>query len=459
MTAAELVRGYRSGEISPVEATKAALATIAAHDHTLNAFVLVDEPSALRAADASQRRWAAGTPLGSADGVPTAIKDLELTRGWPTLRGSHLAGAAGPWEEDAPSVARLREAGAVLLGKTATPEFGWKGVTDSPRFGVTTNPWDTARTPGGSSGGSAAAVAAGMCAWAVGTDGGGSVRIPASFTGTVALKPTGSLVPMYPPGASGLLSHRGPMTRSVRDAAAMLDVMARFDGRDWTALPTPPDSFTSGLENGVKGLRVGFSRDLGFVRNDPEVEAAVVAAAGALGELGAVVEEADPGFADPVEPFCVLWFSGIAAALRKFSEADLDRLDPGLRECGERGRAMSAADHVDAMAACADLGLRMARFHERYDVLVTPTMPITAFEAGQNCPDGWPSPLWTSWTPYTYPFNMTRQPALSVPCGFTRAGLPIGLQIVAARHQDATVLRAGHAYETATDWSDLAPPL
>ncbi|GAA5162632.1 amidase [Pseudonocardia eucalypti] len=450
LTAAELVHGYRTGELSPVAATHAALDTIAARDGELNAFTHVDAEGALASAAASERRWRRGEPLGAADGVPTAIKDLLLTDGWPTLRGSWLVDEGGSWVEDEPSVARLREAGAVLLGKTTTPEFGWKGVTDSARHGVTVNPWHTGMTAGGSSGGSAAAVAAGMCTWALGTDGGGSVRIPAAFTGTVGLKPTGGLVPLYPPSSNGHLSHRGPITRSVRDAAALLDVLARADTRDWAWTPSPVRPFRAGIEGGVAGMRVAYSADLGYGRTDPEVAGPVEAAVGVLGELGARVERVDPGFGDPVEAFQVIWFAGIARTLRGYSAAELERVDPGLLRCAKLGAAYSATDYLDAMAECAALGLRMTRFHQRYHLLVTPATPIAAFPVGQDCPPGWPSSLWTSWTPYTYPFNMTRQPALSVPCGFTGAGLPVGLQIVAARYEDARVLRAGLALERHT---------
>lgn len=453
-SATELVEGYRDGTLSPVEATRAALEAVDTHDPRVNAFVLVDHDGALAAARESEKRWRSGEPLGPGDGVPTSIKDALLTRGWPTLRGSHLIDAAGPWDDDAPCVARLRETGAVLLGKTTTPEYSWKGVTDSLRHGVTGNPWNPLLTAGGSSGGSAAAVGLGMGPWSVGTDGGGSVRIPAAFTGTVALKPTYGLVPFYPPSPFGTLSHAGPMTRTVRDAAALLDVITGFDARDWAAMPTPTTSLRSGLDTGVAGLRVAFSPRLGFVRNDPEVEAAVRAAVDVLASAGAVVDETDPGFGDPVDAFHVLWFAGEAKVLASYGPLDTlaGRIDPGLHRTALVGETFSAADYLDAMAVRMQLGSLMGRFHRTYDVLVTPTLPIPAFPAGQDVPDGWSSPDWTSWTPYTYPFNMTQQPALSVPCGFTAAGLPIGMQIVGARHSDALVLRVGEAYQRATDW-------
>ncbi|CAM4156454.1 Glutamyl-tRNA(Gln) amidotransferase subunit A [Mycobacterium basiliense] len=461
-TATELVAGYRNKTISPVEVTEAALNAIDTLDGVVNAFVLVAAEDAIAAARASEARWQAGEPLGPADGVPTSIKDALWTRGWPTVRGSHLIDATGPgWDEDAPAVARLRESGAVLLGKTTTPEYSWKGVTDSPRYGVTANPWDPTKTAGGSSGGSAVAVALGMGAWSIGTDGGGSVRIPAAFTGTVALKPTYGLIPHYPPSPFGTLAHVGPMTRTVRDTAALLDVLTGFDARDWSAMPTPAASFLAGLDDGISGLRVAFSPNLGFVRNCAEVDSAVRAAVDVLVDAGAHVDEVDPGFGNPVQAFHVLWFAGAAKVLQAHGSLDAwtGRIDPGLHRVATLGATYTVADYLDAMAVRTELGRLMGEFHQTYDVLVTPTLPLGAFPAGQDVPDGSASPDWTSWTPYTYPFNLTQQPALSVPCGFTAAGLPIGLQIVGARHADPLVLRVGQAYQSGTDWHLRTPRL
>ncbi len=457
MTAAELVAGYQDRTFSPVDATQAALDAIDARDDRVHAFVLVDRESALASARAAEKRWHEGNPIGPADGVPTSIKDILLTKGWPTLRGTRLIDESGPWDDDAPAVARLREAGAVFLGKTATPEFAWKGVTDSAKNGVTGNPWGADLTAGGSSGGSAAAVGLGMGTWSVGTDGGGSVRIPAAFTGTVGFKPTYGLVPTYPASPFGTLSHAGPMTRSVIDAAAMLDVLTGFDSRDWSAMPTPLGSFASDIDGGVVGLRVAFSPDLGYVANDPEVEQAVRAAVDVLSDAGADITEVNPGFEDPLEAFNVLWFAGAAMILQPYADQDLDDVDPGLREAAEIGRGSTALDYVDANSTRVALGVTMGQFHQDYDLLVTPTMPIPAFTAGQAAPDGWASQQWTSWTPYTFPFNMTQQPALSVPCGFTSTALPVGLQVVGPRHADALVLRAGQAYERSTNWRQRRP--
>ncbi|GAA1288279.1 amidase [Pseudonocardia aurantiaca] len=456
LTASELVAAYGDGELSPVEATEAVLARVAERDADVNAFCLVDADTAVAAAKAAEERWRRGEPAGAIDGVPVSIKDILLTAGWPTLRGSRTVDPAGPWTVDGPHVARVREAGAVLFGKTTTPELGWKGVTDNPLTGVTRNPWNTSRTAGGSSGGSAAAVLVGMGPLSLGTDGGGSVRIPAGFTGTTALKPTYGRVPHFPPSPFGTLAHVGPMTRSAADAALLLDVISGADARDpWALAPAGPA--VDGLGAGVAGLRIAASPTLGYVELHPEVATAFAAAVRVFEDLGAMVEEADPGFADPVAEFEVLWFSGAAKSIEALGPEQRALMDPGLIEVAEQGSRMTALQYLGAMAVRNELGTLMGEFHGRYDLLLTPTLPIPAFEAGVEVPAGWARERWTSWTPFTYPFNMTQQPAASVPCGFTADGLPVGLQIVGRRHADNAVLAAAHAYQQATDWHHRRP--
>ncbi|WP_333775396.1 amidase [Streptomyces sp. IBSBF 3136] len=446
LTAVQLLDGYRKGEFSPVEATEQALLRARRIQPEVNAFARLTEEDALAGARESAERWRRGAPAGLLDGVPVTVKDLLLLRGHPTLRGSKTIAEQGRWEEDAPSVARLREHGAVFLGKTTTPEYGWKGVTDSPLTGVTRNPYDPSRTAGGSSGGSAAAVALGAGPLSLGTDGGGSVRIPAAFCGIFGLKPTYGRVPLYPASAFGTLSHVGPMTRDAADAALLLDVIGHPDPRDWSALPPPPGSFTAALDEGVRGLRVAYSPSLGGqVAVRPGVAAAVRRAVAGLADLGAYVEEADPDFSDPVDAFHTLWFSGAARLTQSFSPNRRRLLDPGLREICAQGARFGALDYLAAVDVRMDLGRRMGRFHERYDLLVTPTLPVTAFEAGREVPAGSGLRRWTGWTPFTYPFNMTQQPAATVPVGLDDDGLPVGLQVVAARHRDDLVLRASHA--------------
>ena len=447
LSATDLVAAYRAGALSPVEAVAACLDRIDALDGTFNGFCLVSE-TALDEARGSEARWRTGAPLGPLDGVPTSIKDILLTRGWPNLRGSRTVDPAGPWDDDAPAVARLREAGAVLVGKTTTPEFGWKGMTDSPLTGITRNPWDPSRTAGGSSGGAAVAAACGMAALNIGTDGGGSIRMPAGFSGIVGLKPTFGVVPAWPLSVFGTVAHLGPMTRTVADAALMLDVMAAPDHRDWHAVPVRIDA-SHGLEDGVAGLRIAYSSTLGYAEVDPEVSALVARAAAAFEELGAHVEEVDPGFDDPDETFRRHWFPSAAYAVAQVPAERRAEMDPGLLEIARQGEAMTLQEHLAAVQARGALGLLMNRFHETYDLLLTPTLPIPAFAADPaERPAGFPAdPDWPRWTPFTYPFNLTQQPAASVPCGLTAAGLPVGLQIVGAKFADALVLRAARAYE------------
>jgi aspartyl-tRNA(Asn)/glutamyl-tRNA(Gln) amidotransferase subunit A len=451
LTAVQLVDGYRKGEFSPVEVTRAALERAERIQPEVNAFVRITAEEALAQARESADRWRRGAPTGLVDGVPVTVKDILLMRGAPTLKGSKALSEKGRWDEDAPSVARLREHGAVFLGKTTTPEFGWKGVTDSPLSGVTRNPHDPSRTAGGSSGGAAAAVALGAGPLALGTDGGGSVRIPAAFCGIFALKPTYGRVPLYPASAFGTLAHVGPMTRDAADAALMLDVIGAPDARDWSGMGPSAVSHQDVLREGVRGLRIAYSPSLGGqVRVQPGVSAAVRRAVERLARLGAYVEETDPDLTDPVDAFHTLWFSGAARVTQHFGPYQRELLDPGLREICGLGARYSALDYLAAVDVRMDLGRRMGRFHASYDLLVTPTVPITAFEAGAEVPKGSGHRRWTGWTPFTYPFNMTQQPAASVPVGVDGDGLPVGLQIVAARHRDDLVLRAAHALDAVT---------
>jgi aspartyl-tRNA(Asn)/glutamyl-tRNA(Gln) amidotransferase subunit A len=448
LAATELVDCFRTRELSPLEALDACLARIAERDPAVNAFRLVDEERAREHAAAAEARWTRGEPNGLLDGVPVAIKDVLLTRGWPTLRGSKALDPAGPWDVDAPAVASLTRHGAVAVGKTTTPEFGWKGLTDSPLDGITRNPWDTAMTPGGSSGGSAAALAAGMVPLALGTDGGGSIRIPCGFCGVAGLKPTYGRVPAWPASPFGVLAHTGPMARTVGDVALLLDVLSEPDRRDWTALEPPAVHFRDPT-GGVEGLRIAFSGDLGYASVDPEVAQAVARAAERLEALGAHVERIDPGFADPRPAFQMLWFAGAARILADLPGGSEQLLDPNLVRTARLGAAHTALDYLRALQARDAIGLRMSEFLATWDLLVTPTLPIPAFEAGVDVPPGSDDPDWPSWTPFTFPFNLTQQPAGSVPCGFTATGLPVGLQIVGPRYGDALVLRAMAAYEAA----------
>jgi aspartyl-tRNA(Asn)/glutamyl-tRNA(Gln) amidotransferase subunit A len=452
LSATELIAHYRRKALSPVEATQAVLDRIERFDGAVNAFCLVDPERALEGARASEDRWRRGAPVGMVDGVPATIKDVVLSKGWPTLRGSRAVARDQPWDEDAPVTARLREQGAVLIGKTTTPEFGWKAVTDSPLTGITRNPWDLARTPGGSSGGAAAACALGMGALHIGTDGGGSIRIPASFTGIFGLKPSFGRVPAWPLSPFGTVAHLGPMTRTVSDAALMLNVLALPDARDWHALPFDPRDHRIGLEDGVRGLKIAFSPDLGYAEVDPEVAQLVASAAAAFAELGAEVEQADPGIADPRATFVAHWYGGAASILRHYDERQRAVMDKGLVEIATEGARIRLLDYLEAVDRRGALGEQMRAFHERFDLLLTPSVPIAAFAAGVELSDPARQERWFDWAPFSHPFNLTQQPAASVPCGLTAAGLPVGLQIVGPMHADALVLRAARAFEALQPW-------
>lgn len=447
-SANRLIAAYRRKEISPVEVTQAVLDGIEAFDPAVNAFCVVDAEGAMDAARASEARWLSGEPMGLVDGVPTTIKDIVLAAGWPTLRGSLSTEAKQDWNDDAPVTARLREHGAVLLGKTTTPEFGWKGVTDSPLTGITRNPWNTGLTPGGSSGGAAAACALGLGALHIGTDGGGSIRIPAGFTGIFGLKATFGRIPAWPASPFGTVAHVGPMTRTVADTALMLNVLAEPDVRDWHALPASGQDYRLGIEDGVRRLRIAYSPDLGYVEVDPEVAKAVAKAASVFADLGAQVEEVPGPFENPAECFRVHWYLGATTLLARFTQQQRERMDPGLVEIAKEGAACSIAEYMQAMADRAALGERMGQFHQQWDLLLTPTLPIPAFAAGRESPETETDARWRDWTPFTYPFNLTQQPAASVPCGFTAAGAPIGLQIIAGKYAEALVLRAARAFES-----------
>ena len=456
-SAVSLIERYRARTLSPVEATRVLLDRLDRLQPKLNAFCIVDRAGALAAAHRSEERWRRGEPMGPLDGVPVTVKDLMLMRGFPTLRGSHLVDRDQDWSEDAPAVARLREAGAVILGKTTTPEFGWKALGDSPLTGITRNPWDASRSSGGSSAGAAAAAAAGIAPLHLGSDGAGSIRTPSAFCGIFGFKPSFGRVPAYPPSPLGLLSHLGPMARTVADAALLLGVLGRPDHRDPYALPPEDRDWRDGLDAGVKGWRVAYSPNLGYARVDAEIAAAVAAAAREFEALGAVVEQVDQIFESPRDALFTLWAAGVAALLHGFPDERKGLADPGLLATAAAGEKFSAVDWVGADLVRNALGRQMGAFHQRYDLLLTPTMPIPALPVGQDLNDPASERHWIDWSPFSYPFNMTRQPAASIPCGLTAAGLPVGLQIVGPLYADDRVLRAARAFETTQP--ERRPPL
>ncbi|MCD7107828.1 amidase [Rhizobium sp. DKSPLA3] len=461
MTAAELSALFSTGKASPVEAARAALDRIERFNPAVNAFAHVVPESAMAEARASETRWAKGEALGPLDGAPTTIKELTAVVGIPWRRGSNLTDTA-PAQHEILVVKRLRAAGAVLLGTTTSPEFGWKGVTHGPAFGNTLNPWRTDRASGGSSGGAAVAAALNMGVLHEGSDGAGSIRIPGSWSGVFGIKPTFGWLPADAASPLMQLAHRGPLTRTVEDSALFLNAVT---GPSPDALygdcPAPVPDWLEATKGGVKGLRIGYSRTFGYASVAPDVAAAVERAADRLAGMGAIVEEVHPGFASPLEALRVLWFAAESVIVDRFARDDAHRarMDPGLVAIAEIGRRFSAQEFLAAEHVRAELKVTMARFHERYDALLSPTMPITALEAGIDFPEGEGMTDWTDWSPFTYPFNMTGQPAVSVPCGFDGGGLPIGVQFVAARFRDDIVLRLSSAYQAAYPEAFPAAPV
>ena len=459
LSGSELLRRYRRRELSPVEVVSDALARIERFEPQINAFVMLDQEGALAAARASQARWAKGEPQGLLDGLPATVKDNIDVKGMPSRKGS-LTTSAGAATADAPAPARLREQGAIVLGKTTLPEYGWIGVCHSPLSGITRNPWNRERTPGGSSGGAAAAALLNLGVLHLGTDGAGSVRIPAAFTGVFGIKPSYGRVAAFPASPFTVLAHQGPLTRTVTDAALMLSVIGGPDARDTTAWNTPAPDFRIGLDDGMRGLRIAWSPRLGYVKQlDPDVEAATVKAAQVFADLGAIVEQVDPGFAEPLDTIMTLWYGVSTAIIGAMPPGEQEKMDPGFRRIAEEGRGVTLAAYLAAHAARTHLAEHMRQFHERYDLLLTPQMPLTALEVGRVTPaDGRFGAGWIDWSPFTYPFNLTQQPAASVPCGFAADGLPVALQIVGPPRNDALVLRAARAFESAQPWPALGAP-
>lgn len=446
-TAAGLSELYRNGKASPVEALEAVLTRTTRLNPTINCFSHVDEDGALKAARASELRWKKGAPLSELDGVPVSIKELVRVKGWAARMGSKLTDTA-PVEEDAPAVARLREAGAVVFAHNTSPEYGHKGVTDSLLNGITRNPWRLDRTPGGSSGGAGAAVAAGLGPIAIGTDGGGSVRGPSSFSGLVGLKPTFGRVPAWPPSMTGDLANTGPITRTAQDCALTMNVIAQPDQRDAYALPDDGMDYVRALAGDFKALKIGFVLRFGDHPLDPEVAASVTRAAKEFASLGCEVEEVQAPFpyAEAGRAFTVHWCSALQRLLQLFPQARHGEFDPNLLTWAEEGKRFTVQDVVDAQVTRRELAIAWNLFFAKYDLLLSPTVAVVPFAAGQNDPPGEDGKPNTRWSPYTAQFNMSRHPAVSVPCGLNSEGLPIGLQIASGHYRDALILRATARY-------------
>ncbi|WP_243430201.1 amidase [Alcaligenes sp. SORT26] len=430
-SADELRRLYQSKVVSPVDVARATLDAVDRWNPIVNAYCYLNRVLTLQEAAESEARWIAGAERGPLDGIPYGVKDLLLVRGLPTGYGSSAARITDAAQDDAPAVARMREAGAVLVGKTTTSEFGWKGTADSPLTGVTRNIWDFSLTSGGSSGGAATALAAGMGTLQIGTDGGGSTRIPASFCGVTGMKATFGGVPAWPAGPMLTLSNVGPMARSVADLKGLLSVMMQADPRDWNSVPLPRQ--VRAPVHTLQGLRIGLHLD---EQCSPEVRGIIQAAADKLQEQGAHIVPTELPLAGAKELITAHWEAGTAWLVNQVSVQQRPLVDEGLRRVASKGQHNSLSDYYQALIGRQKLGEAMLRHFAQFDLILTPTVPILPFEAGREAPADAASQNWLDWNPYTYPFNLTRQPAISLPAGISESGLPVGLQLVAGLYQD-----------------------
>lgn len=444
LSAHDLWMGYRTGSLSPVEATKAALKRIEAWEPKINAMYITDADGALKAAKASEQRWRKGEQLSPLDGIPTTIKDNIATRGWPAPIGT-AAGDMTPGQVDAPPVARLREAGCVFLGKTTMPDFGMLASGVSSLHGTTRNPWNTRRNTAGSSSGAGAAIAAGYGPLALGTDIGGSVRLPAAYNGIFALKPSLGRVPINPPWLGRVT---GPMTRTVTDAAMLMNHLTLPDARDWMCLPYEERDYVKSLGAEVRGLRIGLLAEIGYgTKPQPAVKAAVEQAAKLFEAAGARVE--------PVKPFVTeAMIMGLNTVFQARAYADFElmpperkaKLLPFIAQWCQGAKTRSAAEAMRALAQVFAMREAAVNATQPYDFLIAPTSPITAYDAEEACP-GNNLAMAMNHLCFTSPFNMSEQPAASICAGYDDEGLPIGLQIIGHRFDDIGVLRLAAAYE------------
>lgn len=467
MPAPDLTRAFRDRSLSPRDALKAVLARLEAVEPAINAFVHVDPDGAMQAATEAEARYAAGAPLGPLDGVPCSVKDMLLTRGMPTRKGSRTTDPDAPQDIDAPAVARARAAGMVLYGKTTTTEFGGSPYSSSPLTGETRSPWNLGYGCSGSSMGAAAQLAAGVGTLAIGNDASGSIRMPASFGGVFGIKPTFGLVANWPPSSAGILGHTGPMTWSVEESRLLLQTMAGPDPRDPYAVPRQDSLLDAPLPDdptaAMAGRRIAYSPTLGLVAPDADVRAATDAAAQSFADMGAEVEEIDPDFSGLFEAYNCLRICNRAASYRASGAADnRDDMDELVARVLDQAKTYDVDELIAAMRHRETLTARMKDFHQRYDLLLTPTLAVAPFPLGTGPLAGdehWFQIDGRIWSPYTFAFNMTHQPAASIPCGLTgqesreAAGLPIGLQIVAAPFRDDLVLQAAAAFEATRQWT------
>jgi aspartyl-tRNA(Asn)/glutamyl-tRNA(Gln) amidotransferase subunit A len=456
MTAIETLDLMRTKQVSPVEIVDSALRRAEASQSTLNAFVTLTSDLAMEAARKAEKAILAGEDQGLLTGLPLSIKDLTAVKGVRFTSGSRtLANFVAP--VDSPASERVKAHGAAIIGKTTTTEFGCKGSSNSPLSGDTRNPWDLGRTTGGSSAGAGASVAAGLTPFALGTDGGGSIRIPSSFCGLFGIKAHFGRVPVFPAAATPTLAHVGPMGRTVRDAALLLTAISGFDARDPASVAAEVPDYLGACERSPKGLRVAWSPTLGYARPTHEVLAIAGNAARAFEGLGCSVELVEKVFDDPIELWMAEFYAGVGTRLKKTLAEQRDLIDPAVAGVLDGALDQTIDAYYERVFGRYEFREKVRQFFEKYDLLMTPTAPVTAFELGRDVPPELEGANIVSWIAYTYPVNLCGLPAASVPCGFSQEGLPIGLHIVGSALGETDILRAAAAFEEARPWADKKP--
>lgn len=459
MTALQLRDAIAARQLSPVDVVERSLRAMDAVEDRLNAFVTPTPELALEAARTAERALLGGEDLGALHGLPVSVKDLIAVGGVRMTMGSRTL-ADNIAAVDAPSVERLRAAGAAVVGKTTTSEFGCKGTGDSPLTGITRNPWDVTRTPGGSSCGAAASVAAGVTPFALGTDGGGSTRIPASLTGLVGVKAQFGRVPVFPASATPTLAHVGVLARTVRDAALLLTAVSGHDRRDPFSVAGAVPDYLGACDRTVRGMRIAWSPTLGYAEPSAEVVEITRDAVKALESLGCHVETIDdPIGGDPLDLWVPEFYAGVGTRLAKTLRETPELLDPMVVDVLERALEQTTQEYYTKVFLRYDFREKVRQFFEPYDLLVTPTLPVPAFPVGLGVPPGYEHRSIVSWVYYTYPFNLTGQPAASVPAGLSKEGLPVGLQLVAKINHETDIFRAAAALEHARPWAVSKPPV
>jgi len=442
MSASEMRLRVGRKDISPVALTQRALERAGETEPRLNAFFELMPESALAAAQSAEDAVMKGGTLGALHGIPLSVKDLIAVGDVRFALGSKTM-AENIATEDAPAVERARAAGGIVIGKTTTSEFGCKPVGDSPLTGITRNPWNTDKTPGGSSAGAAASVAAGVTPFALGTDGGGSVRIPSAFTGLAGIKGSFARVPVWPTSATPTLAHVGPLARSVRDAALLFSAIAGYDARDPFSIAGDVPDVLGACEQSVEGMRVAWSPTLGYARPNDDVVAVVEAAVRKFEDAGAIVTQVDDVFeADPADLWTAEFYAGVGIKLRDFLENQRDMLDPAVADILEPALDQDMQEYYTKVFTRYALRDRMTALFRDYDVLLSPVLPVSSLDVGKNIPDSHADRNLVSWVYYTYPFNLTGQPAGAVCAGLSPDGMPVGLQAVGRYLDEASVVRA-----------------